>query len=295
MNVIELQIAFQQKIEDTNPIFRVEQRPESYVVLNYLNTAVSKYLEKKYLLLPTFQHRLAAIDQNMDELRNLIISDGLLTASKNLAEYNWSGRGNRYRTPEDVYIPIALPCTISRNEVYPMVGQTEFAQWASRFEAQKLISNSSNKVMYPRPLAVFEDPYYIMLIGDAYTTTLTAGLLTYMRKPYKLDFSYTELTSGSTYGLDITVIGTNSYFLTKSNITYVDSAGTPTRFKPGDKVLKVAGYNMAYYLDEKIVIGYPWGMTDNIDFPEYMHPGLLDLGVSLFLDEAKFKLIPKSS
>ena len=295
MNLTELHIAFQQKIQDTNPIFEVTQRPTSFEVCNYFNKAIEKYLEKKYLLLPTFQHRISIIDENNDELRNLIIPHGTLTSVKNLAEYNWSGRGNRYRTPDDILIPISLPCTITRTEVYAMNAQTVFAQWVSRLEAQKLISNSSDKVMYPKPLAVFEDNYYIMLIGDAYTTTLTAGLLTYVRKPYKLDYSYIELTSGSTYGLDITVIPINSYFLTKSNITYVDSLGTPVVYKPGDKVMKVSGYNMAYYIDELILIGYPWGLTDTPDFPEYMHETILDLAVFQFLEEAKFKLVPKST
>jgi hypothetical protein len=295
MNLTELQIAFHQKIQDTNPIFEVEQRPESYVILDYINKAVERYLEKKYLLLPTFQHRIAAIDQNIDELRYLIIPDGVMSAVKNLAEYNWSSRGNRYRIPDDVFIPISLPCTISRNEVYPMVSQTIFAQWASRLEAQRLISNTADKVMYPKPLAVFEDKYYIMLIGDAYTTSLTAGLLTYMRKPYKLDFSYAELSAVGTGNLSISTITDGSYFLAKAGFTYVSSTGVPIVFKPGDKVLKVSGYNTITYADEPIIVGYPWGMTDTLDFPEYMHPGILDLAVSLFLDEAKFKLIPKSN
>jgi hypothetical protein len=295
MNLTELQIAFQQKIQDTNPVFEVEQRPQSFEFCNYLNKAVEKYLEKKYLLLPTFQHRIAAIDQNLDELRNLIIHDGVLSATKNLVEYNWSNRGNRYRIPDDVLVPISLPCTVSRNEVYPMVSQTIFAQWASRLEAQRLVSNTSDKVMYPRPLAVFEDKYYIMLIGDAYTTALTAGLLTYLRKPYKVDFSYIELSATGIGNLSITAITNNSYFLSKANLTYVDSTGTPTTYKPGDKVLKVTGYNTITYLDEPIVVGYPWGQTDTLDFPEFMHEGIVDLAVSLFLDEAKFKLIPKSS
>ena len=295
MNLIELQIAFQQKIQDTNPIFEVEQRPTSFEVCNYINKAVEKYLEKKYLLLPTFQHRLSAIEQNYDELRNLIIPHGTLTATKNLAEYNWSGRGSRYRTPDDVLIPISLPCTVTRSEVYAMSGQTLFAQFISRLEAQRLLSNTVDKVMYPKPVAVFEDNFYVMLIGDAYTTTLIAGELTYLRKPYKVDFSYVELTGTITGNVDITAITINSYFLTKSRISYVNSGGTTTTYKPGDKVMKVSGYNTATYIDEQIIIGYPWGLTDTLDFPDYMHSVILDLAVSQFLEEAKFKLIPKSS
>lgn len=295
MNLTELHIAFQQKIQDTNPIFEVEQRPTSFDVCNYINKAVEKYLEKKYLLLPTFQHRLSAIDQNYDELRYLIIPHGTLTASKNLAEYNWSGRGSRYKMPDNVLIPISLPCTVTRSEVYAMSGQTIFAQWASRQEAQRLISNTADKVMFPRPIAVIEDNFYLMLIGDAYTSSLVAGLLTYLRKPYKVDYSYVELTTGSTYGLDITAITINSYFLTKSNITYVNSTGTPTVYKPGDKIMKVSGYNLVYYIDEPIIVGYPWGLSDTLDFPDYTHEAILDLSVSFFLEEAKFKLVTKST
>jgi hypothetical protein len=295
MNLTELQILFQQKIQDTNPIFEVEQRPDTFAIANYLNKAVDRYLEKKYLSLATYEQRLVAIDANIDELHNLIVPDGILSAVKDLSEYNWSTRGHRYRVPEDVLIPISLACTITRTEVYVMCNQQVFAEWMSRLQAQRLVSHSVDKVMYPKPVVVWEDPYYLMLIGDAYTTVLTAGNLTYLRKPYKLDFDYSELAGVGTANLDITSLATGSYFLAKANLTYVNSAGVPTRFKPGDKVIKVAGYNDITYLDEPIVIGKPWGSTDTPDFPAFLHETLLDLAVSLFLDEAKFKLVPKSA
>jgi hypothetical protein len=294
MNLTELQILFQRKIEDTNPVFAVEQRPESFVICNYLNKAIDRYLEKKYLSLPTFEQRLASIDANIDELRNLIVTDGVLLYPKTLTEYNWSTRGNRYRVPDDVLIPISLPCTVTRTEIYPMTSQSIFAEWMSRRQAQKLISNSVDKVMYPKPIIVWEDPYYIMLIGDAYTTTLTAGNLTYLRRPYKLDFSYTELSYYTT--LDITVIPNNSYFLTKSRLTYVNEWGVQTIFRPGSKVQKINGYQSCTQAGEwPIAVGYPWGLTDTPDFPAYLHDSIVDMAVSLFLDEAKLRLIPKTA
>jgi hypothetical protein len=295
MNLTELQILFQQKIQDTNPVFEVDQRPDSFEICLYLNKAVDRYLEKKYLALPSFEHRLLAIDQNIDELHDLIKPNGLLTASKDLTEYNWSSRGHRYRTPDDILIPISLPCTVTRTEVYPMANQPLFADWMSRRQAQKLISNTSDKVMYPKPIAVWEDPYYIMLIGDAYTTVLTAGLLTYLRKPYKLDHGYSEIAGTSTGNVTITAITTGEYFLAKSRFTYVDPAGVPAIFKPGDKVLKVAGSNTLTFIDEPIIVGYPWGYTNKPDFPAYIHEGLVDIAVSMFLDESKFKLVSKSA
>lgn len=294
MNLTELQILFQQKIQDTNPVFEVSQRPDSFVISNYLNRAVDKFLEKKYLLLPSFEQRLIVIDENIDELHNLIKPNGLLSSSKDLTEYNWSIRGHRYRTPDDILIPISLSCTVSREEVYPMTGQVLFADWMTRRQAERLVSNSSDKVMYPKPIAVWEDPYYIMLIGDAYTTSLVTGLLTYLRKPYKLDHNYTELTGTSTGNLTISAITAGSYFLAKSRFTYVDPSGVPAVFKPGDKVYKRSGSDTLTYIDEQIKVGYPWGYTDTPDLAPQTHDSLVDLAVSLFLEEAKFKLISKN-
>jgi hypothetical protein len=134
-----------------------------------------------------------------------------------------------------------------------------------------------------------------MLIGDAYTTSITAGLLTYLRKPYKLDFNYTELVSTAFDNLLISAIPTGSYFLAKTPGTYFNSTGGLLTVKPGDKVLKVAGYHYFIYDNTQLKVGYPWGTTDTPDFPDYLHDSLVDLAVSLFLDEAKFKLIPKSA
>jgi hypothetical protein len=309
MNLTELQILFQQKIQDTNPVFEVQQRPDTFTICNYLNRSIDKYLEKKYLALPTYEQRLSVIDMNYDELHNLITSHGVLTYNeayplvspfpRSLSEYNWNDRGKRYRTTDDVLIPISITCTITRTEVYALTGQKIFAQWMSRRQAEKLISNSSDKVMYPKPIAVWEDPYSIMVIGDAYTTSISADQFTYLRKPYKLDYNYYEL-KGSLYGgsCDISSIPTDTWFLAKSYLTYVDRAGTTTNYKPGDKIIKVYGYNTITSIDvpnnEQVIVSYPWGYTDTPDFPTYLHDSIVDMAVSLFLDEAKFKLITKT-
>jgi hypothetical protein len=295
MNLTELQILFQQKIQDTNPIFNVEQRPDTFTICNYLNKAIDRYLEKKFLSLPTFEQRLSAIDLNIDELHNLIVPNGSLTAPQDLTQYNWSTRGHRYRVPDDVLIPISLTCVVTRTEVYPMNGQVIFAEFMSRRQAEKLISHTADKVMYPKPIAVWEDPYYLMLIGDAYTTTITAANLTYIRKPFKLDHSYSELASVGSGNLSITLIPTGTYFLAKSRLTYVNSGGSSTPYNAGDKILKVSGQNTIAGGAEPIVVGYPWGLTDTPDFPAYLHDSIVDLAVSLFLDEAKLRLVPKSA
>ena len=297
MNLLDLQIAFQQKIEDINQVFGEEQRPDSYVIVNYLNKAINKYLEKKYINLPSFEHRLAAIDNNIDELSGLITSEYTLLYERSMTNFNWGARAKRYRVPEDMLFPISLSCTVTRTEIYPMTTQKIFAEFVSRRQAEKIVSNTSDKVMYPKPVVCWEDPYYLIVVADAYTTSITAGPLAYIRKPYTLGYNYLELTATETSNLDISDIPDDTYFLMKTYSKYYNPEEELTSFSPGSKVLKMADYDaVTNYLGtgEVAKVGYPWGYTDTPDFPPYLHTMLVDMAVELFMDEAKLKLIQKA-
>jgi hypothetical protein len=159
-------------------------------------------------------------------------------------------------------------------------------------QAERLIKTTRDQVIHVKPVAFIEDEFYLVVVGDAYVTSITADHLTYLRKPDKLSFDYTELTG--TPDLDINMVpnGTNIRMLTP--VQYVNSGGSATDYLPGDKVIKVSGYNnMIPKNNEPVKIGYPWGFTDTPDFPEYMHEDILERSTQLFLDEANLKLIPK--
>lgn len=298
MDIREMQILFQQKIEDVNPIFKEAERPDTFTIANYFNKAIKRYLEEKYLSLPSFEHRLVMIESNFDELSKLTQMTADLSPVRDTSQYNWSTRGTRFRAPSDVLIPFSLSCSVSRNEIYAMSSQKVFADFVSRRQAEKIISHSNDKVMYPRPICVWEDPYYIMVIGDAFTTAITAPYLSYIRKPYIMSFGYQSLTASSEFGnLNISAITDGSYFLMRSYSQYVDSGGTPTNYNPGDKVQKITGYNTVTNIGgsgETCSVGYPYGETDTPDFPAYLHDRIIEIASQLFLDQAKLKLIPKS-
>jgi hypothetical protein len=154
--------------------------------------------------------------------------------------------------------------------------------------------------MYPYPVVLWEDPYYMIVVSDAYTTSLSAGPFTYLRKPFILSHDYNESEATGTGGLVLpgtSYIAVGDYFLMKSYSTYVNSAGEPTTYSPGSKVQRIADFNIIsnYGGDgEQIVIGFPWGYTDTPDFPAFIHDRLVEMAVTLFMDEAKLKLIPKA-
>jgi len=292
MNLLDLQILFQQKITDVNSIFDEEQRPDTYTIINYLNRSISDYLKKQFMSFSTFEQQLIAVNQAQDDLRYLIKTQDVPEYSWETSNQNWGSRGKRYRLPDDMLIPLSLSCTVTRTEVQPYTDQKVFAEFRSRAQAERLVRNSQDHVIHIKPITFIEDEFYIVVVGDAFVTAITADFLTYMRKPDKLSYDYTELTG--TPNLDITSISTGVYMRMLTPVTYVDTGGSPANYLPGDKVIKVGGYNnMTARNNEPVQIGYPWGYTDTPDFPEHMHEDILERSTQLFLEEAKLKLLPK--
>ncbi len=295
MNLLDLQILFQEKITDVNPIFDQEKRPDTYTIVNYLNRSIMDYLKKGFMSLPTFEQQLVAVSQAQDDLRFLIRSEALIEFTTQLLNSNWDGRGYKHRLPDDMLIPLNVSCTASRIEVQPYTSQKVFAEFRSRKQAEKLLSTPTDKVIHVKPVAFIEDEFYLVVVGDAYTIALSVDHLTYLRKPDKLSFDYTELT-GDPSSLDITTVPNGSYMRMLTLGVYVNIAGQPANYRAGDKVLKVAGYNSIFDVNaEPPKIGYPWGYTNTPDFPEYLHEDILERATQLFLEEANLKLIPKES
>jgi len=250
------------------------------------------YLKKQFMSFPTFEQQLLAVNAAQDDLRFLIKTQAVLEYPYPTTNQNWGSRGRRYRLPDDMLIPLSLTCTTTRTEVQPYTDQSVFAEFRSRIQAEKLIRTTQDRVIHVKPIAFIEDEFYLVVLGDAYVTAITADFLSYLRKPDKLSFDYTELTG--TPDLDITSISTGVNVRMLTPVTYVNAGGAATNYLPGDKVTKVAGYNTMTARDsEPVMLGYPWGYTDTPDFPEHMHEDILERSTQLFLDEAKLKLIPK--
>lgn len=175
-----------------------------------------------------------------------------------------------------------------------MTSQKFFAEWVSRKQAERLISDTSNRVIHIKPIAFIEDEFYICVVGDAYVSAISADEITYLKSPDTLSFDYTELTGTASINISSITVGDQMRALTA--LTYVNASGVPENYIAGKKITKVAGYNTITALGgEPPKVGHPWGYTDTPNFPEYLHEDLLERGVSLFLDEAKLKLVPKEN
>jgi len=294
MNLTELEILFNQKISEVHPRFKEENRPESFYIANYLNKAIREIIQDRLINLPTFEQRISAIDIHQDEFSELIVPNKLLTNPKSISNYNWTDRGNRYQVPSDMLIAISLNCVHTRIEVYPYSEQKVFAQFVSRKQAERIVSDPANKSIFVRPIVFIDDKYYLTLIGDAYTSDISTPYLTYLKEPFDLSHEFTKLNSTSPI-LSISGIPDGSYFRMLSIGEYVNSAGSFTIYEPGDKVLKVSGYNVINQVDsdQDLEVGYPYNYTDTPEFPEFMHDILLEMALRMFLEEGNLKLVSK--
>jgi len=292
MNIEELQIYFQQKITDIDPSFESSQRPDSFSIVNNFNKALNFYIQEKYLNVKSYEERLIIIDNNLDEIAGLITSGGLLYHNKTKSGYNWDIRGQMYRLPDNCLSPISLTATVTRTEVLPMTDQKQFALFVNRKQAEKLISDTSDKVIHTKPLAFIEDEFYLTLVGDAYVTSISAGELVYLRKPFTLSLEYSELINNGG-AINISSITTGTYFRALCDVSYA-----AVNYIAGSKIQKIAGQNSVTVTavdNVEMKIGYPYGLTNVPDIADSSHMLLVDLAVKLFMDDAKLKLIQRQT
>jgi len=293
MKLIDLQILFQQKSEDISSAFKDIERPSTFIIVNYLNKAVDRFLRERYLNYATHVEKVTAILRDTDLLRNLIKTTATLNTEAD-ATTLFPYQRTTY-LPDDLMLLLSVSCNYRRSAVPPIAtSNLVITDFVTQEQARKLIKTDANKSLYPTPIAVYDNQFSLIVAGDSYTTAIYSIKMRYLRKHFDLSLDYVELIGTLGVDLDITAIINGSYFRSLCRAVYVNSVGTLLDIYPGDKVLKVAGYNtITDYSGWIPKVGYPYGYCDEPEFPEYIHEQLADIAVNMFVDEAKLKLVPK--
>jgi len=300
MKLVDLQIMFQQKAETINAGFFDAMRPTTFVIANYLNKAIDRYIREKFLNFPTHGIRRANILANMDVLKDMVENTAALTEDS-LSGFPHGSATLRVILPTNMLSLISVYCTYTRSDVPPMTSDVVFSEFVPLEEARKLVTTDANKPIFPKPVASYENEFSLLLVGDAYTTAFTDVKIRYLRKPFDLSYTYQELEAddvGSDLSNIDSIVATDNYFRAFTKGVYVQDPGpTGLTFQAGDRVKKVSGQNIITgtgYLLWKQKIGAPYGQTDEPELPEHLHEELADLAVQIFMDEAKLKLTPKA-
>lgn len=318
MNLVEMQILFHQIIEDTNPEFWGSQRPVSFNVVNYLNQAVMRYVQKKYLPFSTIEENAKFISQNSNDIINLIhtvktsqkpgfyfdeMNDGLGSVAVMDTEQTQGPFFNniiQYVLPQDYlhYIKFYVKTRRENASVLPTTGVQHWQECKiiSQDKIGRFMVNEFNRPIIREPVVLFETDNIISIIHDGDQTALLEVQLVYLRKPDTLSFDFTWMdgTAGTDF-LDSSMIG-QFVRVKKGSLFHYPVVHFPIGgFRAGQKFKVFDGYYKVYPQNTYYgIVGYPGNETDELSLSANTHEDIVRLAVQMFLDEAKFKLLEKA-
>ena len=309
MTLLEMQILFQTIVEETNPTFFSDNRVDSYDIVNYLNQSSIRYVQKKYLPYPTFRQNHKFISENMQDMAPLLKTRKvtLRSGSNYMRDFGISSAGtphaNNYGDSNQIFeLPVDFMFILganlysskggegSDNPMYYVSNEYQECKFVTPDNLQRYLSTPIHKPLMREPMILMREPKELVLFYDDYTDTGSL-FITYLRRPFKLSFDYTEVDT-----LQSAWIGENVRVLSGSRIYYPANNVPSNGFVAGDEMRVLNGYyTMWAYFGMDKYVGYPALSTNESELPEYMHEDIVRLAVQMLLDEARFKLITKKA
>ena len=318
MNLLEMQILFQQIAEDTSPEFFDRQRSDSYNIVNYLNNSVYRFIEQKYLSLPTMQHNIRLIAESSNDLKDMIRKVGVSTISNISGSYVTNNAGvtlytspgthsgphganaTVYQVPHDFmhFVTCHVKSTRTGASVLPAAS----ADWQeckiiTQDQAERFIETSWNKPIMREPVVIFDaDGYFTVIRDPDHDASVTDIEFTYLRKPHTLSFDFAWYNGALATVLTSAMINSPVRVRAGSIVEYPSNGSPVNGYRAGSKFNVFSGYYVLYPFNNNfgLQVGYPGDSTDEISLASYMHEDIVRLAVQMFLDEAKFKLTPKA-
>jgi len=279
MRGIDFQIQFERVIQEMSDAFISEERPDTFTIFKFIGQAQIRYLKEKYISLPTTRENIEYIQRRSDDLKNLIKTVVFPTPSPasdaTLGVY--SGRAKFVDMIDDYIFYIRSDSEMTRTDAIPIAsGQYVPNKIIPHSELERLLDTPWNYPIIRNPAVVFEENNRIYVVHDTYTSDISNVSLTYLRRPYNFDTSYTA------YGTPISAVGPGIKMRALTTTVY---AGVT--YKVGDYLTKAgdtltSGTVCTPYdaIDE----------TDECEFSYHTHDDILRLAVQMYIEESKFRL-----
>jgi len=276
MRGIDFQIQFERVIQEMSDAFISEERPDTFTIFKFIGQAQIRYLKEKYINLPTTKENIEYIQRRSDDLKNLIKT--VVFVNPDAATLGvYSGRAFQIDMIDDYVFYIRSDSEMTRTDAIPIAsGQYVPNKIIPHSELERLLDTPWNYPIIRNPAVVFEENSRIYVVHDTYTSDISNVSLTYLRRPYNFDTSYTV------YGLDVTAVGAGIKMRALTTTVY-----DGVTYKVGDYLTKdgntlSSGTVCTPYdaIDE----------TDECEFSYHTHDDILRLAVQMYIEEAKFRL-----
>ena len=193
----EMVYNFNELLLDISPIFRDQQRPETRKVLDSLNRAVDRYIKDRFFSGSSFKENTANISASIDEIRELVTQ----TPIDPVVTFNEHPAMNKVYLsilPTDFFAYIRSESKITRINVLPVTDD-----WVPNIETDynnisNFLTTGYNKPILKSPIVTIKNDDIesatsakaenMITIVDTHTT-ISNNMVTYMKKPTKIDIS----------------------------------------------------------------------------------------------------------
>lgn len=204
MTVREMQIAFDMNIQLIAQSLEIEDKPDSYTVIYFLNLAQERYIKENFLSKGQVEDNIEFLQKRSDTLRNLISRYTATESGTALAATEVDG-GIELDLPTDYFYYM-------KSFSYATNSLTAYADtkiWTpnrvvTHMELDPIINGLNNTPILRKPCVVFEEDEKIILYKDIDTDIYNYSYI-YLRKPLTLSIA-TEVAGETTNEceLDIT-------------------------------------------------------------------------------------------
>ena len=181
---------FQRLVETVSPAFFVNEKLDSWEMLDWLNRTQERYIRLKYLNQNSFEENVFRLSMVSDDLAKLIKTE-VISSMQTPTHINYA---KEIVVPDDFVAYIRSDSSISR--IAPeVINNEKIGNVEINYDKiDNLITTHNNKPILEAPVitmtnsSIQTDRPSLLLIMDSYTT-LKGFYLTYLRKPNKIEFN----------------------------------------------------------------------------------------------------------
>jgi hypothetical protein len=189
MTVREMQAAFDMQIQLISKTLEIQDKPDSYTILYFLNSAQDKFLRDNYLSKGRMADNIQYIQQRSDVLRNLIVRDTQTESGTPIASTEVDG-GIELDLPADFlyYMQSFSYATNSLAGIESPIWTPN--RLVEHSEVDSVVGALFNKPILRKPCVLFEENDKAILYKDIDTEIYNISYI-YLRKPLLLTLAQT--------------------------------------------------------------------------------------------------------
>lgn len=184
MTVREMQIAFDMHIQLVSKGLEIEDKPDSYTILYFLNRAQENYIKENFLNHGQIQDNIEFLQKRSDTLRNLISRFTDTESPTELTATEVDG-GIQLDLPTDYLYYIKSFSYATNTLSSPTTKVWTPNRAVGHDEIDKITNGLFNTPILRKPCVVFEDNEKLVLYKDVDTAIFNFSYI-YLKKPLEL-------------------------------------------------------------------------------------------------------------